>query len=76
LEDTDRGTTDCDTSAVQTLSGLIVALLAQGYTAIDAAIQGSLALVVAADQYEGSSYAMLPTDLVEEVGKLECAVKG
>ena len=53
------------------LSGLIVALLAQGYTAIDAAIQGSLALVVAADQYEGSSYAMLSTDLVEEVGKLE-----
>ena len=58
------------------LSGLIVALLAQGYTAIDAAIQGSLALVIAADQYEGSSYAMLSTDLVEEVGKLECAVKG
>lgn len=53
------------------LSGLIVALLAQGYTAIDAAIQGSLALVIAADQYEGSSYAMLSTDLVEEIGKLE-----
>ena len=58
------------------LSGLIVSLLAQGYTAIDAAIQGSLALAVAANQYEGSSYAMLPTDLVEEVGNLECAVKG
>jgi hydroxyethylthiazole kinase-like uncharacterized protein yjeF len=57
------------------LSGLIVSLLAQGYTAIDAAIQGSLALVMAADQFTGSSYAMLPTDLVEEVGKLECAVK-
>jgi len=53
------------------LSGLIVSLLAQGYTAIDAAIQGSLALAVAANQYEGSSYAMLPTDLVDEVGKLE-----
>ena len=58
------------------LSGLIVSLLAQGYTAIDAAIQGSLALVMAADQFEGSSYAMLPTNLVEEVGKLECTVKG
>jgi len=58
------------------LSGLIVSLLAQGYTAIDAAIQGSLALVMAADQFEGSSYSMLPTDLVEEVGKLECVVKG
>jgi len=30
------------------LSGLIVSLLAQGYTGIDAAIQGSLALVTAA----------------------------
>ncbi len=58
------------------LSGLIVALLAQGYTAIDAAIQASLALVIAADQYQGSSYAMLSTDLVEEIGKLECTVKG
>jgi hydroxyethylthiazole kinase-like uncharacterized protein yjeF len=58
------------------LSGLIVGLLAQGYTAIDAAIQGSLALVLAADQYKGASYAMLSTDLVEEVGKLECAIKG
>jgi len=57
------------------LSGLIVSLLAQGYTAIDAAIQGSLALVMAADRFEGSSYALLPTDLVEEIGKLECLVK-
>jgi len=57
------------------LSGLIVSLLAQGYTAIDAAVQGSLALVLAAEQYEGSSYAMLPTDLIEEVGKLECTIK-
>jgi hypothetical protein len=32
--------------------------------------------VMAADQFEGSSYSMLPTDLVEEVGKLECVVKG
>jgi len=58
------------------LSGLIVAMLAQGYTAIDAAIQASLALVIAAHQYEGSSYAMLSTDLIEEIGKLECTVKG
>lgn len=58
------------------LSGLIVALLAQGYTAIDSAIQASLALVIAAHQYEGASYAMLSTDLVEEIGKLECTVKG
>ena len=53
------------------LSGLIVSLLAQGYTAIDAAIQSSLALVIAANHYKGSSYAMLSTDLINEIGKLE-----
>ncbi|MDQ1325546.1 MAG: ADP-dependent NAD(P)H-hydrate dehydratase / NAD(P)H-hydrate epimerase [Campylobacterota bacterium] len=53
------------------LSGLIVSLLAQGYTAIDAAIQGSLALVLAAKKYTGASYAMLPTDLIDELSRLE-----
>ena len=53
------------------LSGLIVSLLAQGYTGVDAAVQASLALVLAAKNYSGSSYAMLPTDLVAEVAKLE-----
>jgi len=53
------------------LSGLIVALLAQGYTGIDAAIQGSLALTAAAKRYRGASYTMLPTDLIEEVARLE-----
>ncbi|WP_415406669.1 NAD(P)H-hydrate dehydratase [Sulfurovum sp. CS9] len=53
------------------LSGLIVSLLAQGYTAIDAAIQGSLALVIAANHYRGSSYAMLSTDLIEQISLLE-----
>ncbi|HQR73252.1 MAG TPA: NAD(P)H-hydrate dehydratase [Sulfurovum sp.] len=53
------------------LSGLIVSLLAQGYTGVDAAVQASLALVLAAKHYSGSSYAMLPTDLVAEVAKLE-----
>jgi len=53
------------------LSGLIVSLLAQGCTAIDAAIQGSLALVIAANHYKGSSYAMLSTDLVQEISLLE-----
>ncbi len=52
------------------LSGLIVSLLAQGYDAVDAAIQGSLALTAAAEQYEGSSYAMLSTDLIEEIATL------
>jgi len=53
------------------LSGLIVSLLAQGYTGVEAAIQGSLALVMAANNYKGASYAMLPTDIIDEVGKLE-----
>lgn len=53
------------------LSGLIVALLAQGYTGVESAIQASLALVMAANNYEGASYAMLPTDIIDEVGRLE-----
>jgi hydroxyethylthiazole kinase-like uncharacterized protein yjeF len=53
------------------LSGLIISLLAQGYTGLEAAIQGSLALVMAANNYEGASYAMLPTDIIDEVRKLE-----
>jgi len=53
------------------LSGLIVSLLAQGYTGLDAAIHASLALVIAANNYEGASYAMLPTDIIEEITRLE-----
>ena len=53
------------------LSGLIVSLLAQGYTAVDAAIHASLALVMAADNYQGASYAMLATDIIEQVARLE-----
>ena len=53
------------------LSGLIVSLLAQGYSAIEASIQGSLALVMAANNYKGASYAMLSTDIIDEVAKLE-----
>ena len=53
------------------LSGLIVSLLAQGYTGIDAAIQASLALTMAANNYKGGSYSMLATDIIEEVVRLE-----
>jgi len=53
------------------LSGLIGALLAQGYDILTATIQGSLALTAGANAYKGSSYAMLPTDLIDEIGKLE-----
>ena len=53
------------------LSGLIAALLAQGYSCLLAAIHGSLALTAAAARYEGASYAMLPTDLIEGLAGLE-----
>ena len=53
------------------LSGLIVSLLAQGYTGLESAIQASLALVMAAHNYKGASYAMLPTDIIEQVTLLE-----
>jgi len=53
------------------LSGLIVSLLAQGYTGLESAIQGSLALVMASNNYKGASYAMLSTDIIDEVSKLE-----
>jgi hydroxyethylthiazole kinase-like uncharacterized protein yjeF len=53
------------------LSGLIGALLAQGEDSLSSAIQGSLALTASAKAYEGATYAMLPTDLIEGVGRLE-----
>jgi hydroxyethylthiazole kinase-like uncharacterized protein yjeF len=53
------------------LSGLIVSLLAQGYTGMDAAIQASLALTMAAKNYKGASYSMLATDIIEEITLLE-----
>ncbi len=53
------------------LSGLIVALLAQGYEALDAAIQGSLALALAARKWEGADYGMLSTDLIKMLTQLD-----
>jgi len=52
------------------LSGLIVALLAQGYEALDATICASLALAIASKRYKGANYSMLATDLIEEIAKL------
>ena len=52
------------------LTGLIVALLAQGYGALDAALQGSLAHTAAARLFDGNSYALLPTDLIEALKRL------
>ena len=53
------------------LSGLVVALLAQGYEALDAAIQGSLALALAARSYDGADYSMLSTDLIDALAWLD-----
>jgi len=52
------------------LCGLIGSLLAQGYSPLDATLQGSLAHTIAASKYDGNNYAMTPQDLVTEIKKL------
>jgi len=52
------------------LSGMIGALLAQGYSALEATINGSLAHVSAANRVNKNSYAMTPNDLIEEIACL------
>jgi hydroxyethylthiazole kinase-like uncharacterized protein yjeF len=52
------------------LAGLIVALLAQGYSGIEAAIQGSLALTLASQHYTGANFSMVSTDIIEQVAHL------
>ena len=53
------------------LSGLIVALLAQGYDALHSAVQGSLALTLASEKYDGANYAMTSMDLINNLAYLE-----
>ena len=52
------------------LSGLVAGLLAQGYSALDAAISASLAHTKASNNYRKNNYSLIPSDLVEEVKKL------
>ncbi|MDC0932270.1 NAD(P)H-hydrate dehydratase [Arcobacteraceae bacterium] len=52
------------------LCGLIGSLLAQGYSPLDAAINGSLSHTIAARKYNGNNYSMSPQDLVKEIKKL------
>ena len=47
------------------LSGLIVALLAQGYSGLNAAINGTLALALASLKFDKENYYLLPTDIIE-----------
>jgi hydroxyethylthiazole kinase-like uncharacterized protein yjeF len=52
------------------LSGLIASLLAQGYSPINAAINGSLALTLGAKNYTFNNYALSPQELINEVKKI------
>lgn len=47
------------------LTGLCGALLAQGYSAIDAAIQASLAQTLSAKAVQKNNYALLPEDIIK-----------
>ena len=47
------------------LSGLIVALLAQGYNSLNATINGSLALALASNKYNKPNYSFIATDIIE-----------
>jgi len=49
------------------LSGLIGSLLAQGWSGLESAIHGSLALTASAKLYQGADFSMLPTDLIENL---------
>lgn len=52
------------------LSGLIGALLAQGYPPLDAAIQASLAHALGAQKSPKNNYALTPFDLIESITTL------
>ena len=52
------------------LSGLVGALLAQGYAPLDAAIHASLAHTEAACRFEKAGYALTPDDLIEGITRL------
>ncbi len=49
------------------LSGLVASLLAQNYTPLNAAINGSLALAICARNYKGADYSATAEDLIEEI---------
>jgi hydroxyethylthiazole kinase-like uncharacterized protein yjeF len=52
------------------LSGLIASLLAQGSTPLEAAKNGSLALVRLASNYRGADFSLTPYDLIDGIAKL------
>lgn len=52
------------------LTGLIAALMAQGFEPLDAAISGSLAQTFAAQKVAKNNYALIPSDLIGALGCL------
>lgn len=52
------------------LSGLIGALLAQGYSTLDAAVNGSLAHTKLSCDYRGANFSLTPDDLIEGIKNL------
>ena len=52
------------------LAGLMAGLLAQGYSPLEAAINGSLAHTQLAKSYEGADFSLTPSDLINGIGKL------
>ncbi len=52
------------------LSGLIAALLAQGYSSLAAAINGSLALALTSKKFKKPNYYLLPTDIIKLLEKI------
>ena len=49
------------------LAGLISSLLAQGYSSLEATIQGTLAHTIAARNYKGNNYSLNVDDLIKEI---------
>lgn len=52
------------------LSGLVGALLAQGYGSLDSAINASLAHTKLVQRYKGADFSLTPDDLIAEIGNL------
>lgn len=52
------------------LSGLIGALLSQGYDPLKSALQGSLAHTIASQKFSKNNYALTPFDLIESITTL------
>jgi len=52
------------------LSGLVVALLSQGYNGLNASITSSLALSFASKKYKYVNYSALPIDIINNLAKL------